>query len=99
MSLAACRLRGLTPPAREEGGPMNRYWLLTSTTYGTWLPGDARGFVSAVEDDPGPRIRHNVPGTPYDVDVPELRQSARTLLKGPPIYLVESQAIAVRDQF
>jgi len=21
---------------------MDRYWLLTTTTYGTWLPGDSR---------------------------------------------------------
>ena len=27
-----------------------RYWLLTSTTYGTWLPGDERGFVGRVWD-------------------------------------------------
>jgi hypothetical protein len=29
---------------------MDRYWLLTRTTYGTWLPGDVRGFVSRVRD-------------------------------------------------
>ena len=28
--------------------PSHRYWLLTWTTYGTWLPGDDRGFVSPV---------------------------------------------------
>jgi len=26
----------------------DRHWLLTWTTYGTWLPGDARGFVSPI---------------------------------------------------
>jgi REP element-mobilizing transposase RayT len=35
---------------------MDRYWLLTSTFYGNWLPGDRRGFVSRVReiraDDP-----------------------------------------------
>ncbi len=25
-------------------------WLLTSTTYGTWLPGDPRGSVTSVLD-------------------------------------------------
>jgi hypothetical protein len=25
-----------------------RYWFLIWTTYGTWLPGDDRGFVSPV---------------------------------------------------
>jgi hypothetical protein len=32
---------------------MDRFWLLTWTTYGTWLPGDERGFVSEVRDDSG----------------------------------------------
>ena len=32
---------------------MDRYWLLTWTTYGTWLPGDRRGFVSNVLDGSG----------------------------------------------
>ncbi len=29
---------------------MFRHWLLTSTFYGTWLPGDRRGFVGRVRD-------------------------------------------------
>jgi REP element-mobilizing transposase RayT len=78
---------------------MNRFWLITSTTYGTWLPGDVRGFVSPVENDPGPRIRHNEPGAPCDADIPGLRQSARDLMRGKPIYLSGEQAAAVRDQF
>jgi REP element-mobilizing transposase RayT len=78
---------------------MNRNWLITSTTYGTWLPGDECGFVSTVKDDSGRRVRHNVYGTPCDADVPELRASARELMKGPPIYFVKAQAAAVRDQF
>ena len=46
-------------------------WLLTSTTYGTWLPGDARGFVGRVwaerTDDPdahATRLTHDTVGTP-----------------------------------
>ncbi len=27
---------------------MDRYWFLTWTTYGPWLPGDRRGFVGPV---------------------------------------------------
>ena len=27
-------------------------WLLTWTTYGTWLPGDERGFVGNVVEEP-----------------------------------------------
>ncbi len=34
-------------------------WRLTNTTYGTWLPGDPRGFVTSVLgfriDEPGAR--------------------------------------------
>ncbi len=51
---------------------MFRHWLMTSTFYGTWLPGDRRGFVGRVRDarpeDPPTaiRIEHDVPGTPYD---------------------------------
>jgi REP element-mobilizing transposase RayT len=92
--------QGLTPPAQTRGNAMiTRFWLITSTTYGTWLPGDARGFVSTVKDQDGPRIRHNELGTPYDADVPELQCSARSLLKGTPVYLSAAQAVVVKDQF
>ena len=51
---------------------MDRYWLLTWTTYGTWLPGDRRGFVGLQRDLQGVPSIHNSPGTPYDADVPRL---------------------------
>jgi len=76
-----------------------RHWLLTSTTYGTWLPGDARGFVSTVRDGDGPRVRRNVPDTPYDRDAPGLRESARHLLTGEPVLLTPEQAAVVLEQF
>jgi len=78
---------------------MVRHWLITSTTYGTWLPGDQRGYVTTVENSPGPRVLHNQIGTPYDSDSPELRESARRLLKGPPILLELPQAEVVSLQF
>ncbi len=78
---------------------MIRIWLLTSTTYGSWLPGDERGFVGTVKDGPGSRVRHNVPETPIDRDIPELRQSAGQLLKCSPILLSREQAAVVLDQF
>jgi REP element-mobilizing transposase RayT len=74
-------------------------WLLTSTTYGTWLPGDERGFVSRVKDGPGPRVLHNVPETPVDQDIAGLRQSAREMLKCSPILMSQEQAIVVLNQF
>jgi hypothetical protein len=78
---------------------MDRYWLLTWTTYGTWLPGDARGFVSNVREGPGPEVRHNQPGTPVDADMPGLTRSARTGLQCSPVYLVAEQAPVLLAQF
>src|SRR5262245_26730916 len=78
---------------------IDRYWLLTTTTYGTRLPGDRRGFVSNVDDGPGPEVRHNIPGTPYDSDMPGLVRVSRESLKCPPIYLVVDQAQETFDRF
>jgi REP element-mobilizing transposase RayT len=78
---------------------MDRYWLLTSTTYGTWLPGDSRGFVSNVREGAGPEVRHNQPGTAIDADMPGLVASSRATLKCPPILLVLEQAQALLAQF
>jgi REP element-mobilizing transposase RayT len=78
---------------------MDRYWLLTWTTYGTWLPGDERGFVSNVRAASGAGVRHNLPGAPCDAGIPELRQYMEARLKCPPIYLHADQAAALLDQF
>jgi len=87
---------------------MDRYWLLTSTFYGNWLPGDPRGFVSRVrdvrpEDDlaapRGARHEHDIPGTPYDEDYLGLYEHARHLLKGPPVRVDRDQALALVEQF
>src|SRR3954447_483034 len=59
---------------------MDRFWLLTSTFYGNWLPGDPRGFVSRVRDvrpdevAPAARREHDAPGTPYDADLDGLHR-------------------------
>jgi hypothetical protein len=66
---------------------MDRYWLMTWTCYGQWLPGDGRGFVSGVEDAQGDRVIHNLPGTPFDADMPHLERHARAIMKGPPVHL------------
>lgn len=78
---------------------MDRYWLLSWTTYGTWLPGDQRGFVGELRDVTGGKIIHNTPGTPYDFDIAPLAEFSRSVMKGPPIYLIGEQAIAVLGQF
>lgn len=78
---------------------VDRHWLLTFSTYGTRLPGDARGFVSNVRDGAGPEVRHNAPGTPFDADLPGLEHAARARLAGPPVRLCRGQAEALLNQF
>lgn len=77
---------------------MDRCWLLTWTTYGTWLPGDERGFVSSVRDGKGGKVTHNLYGTPEEKDWPHLHEKMRQSLKGPPILLTSDQAQAVAEQ-
>jgi REP element-mobilizing transposase RayT len=78
-----------------------RAWLLTSTTYGTWLPGDARGFVGRVTDvragdgTPTARVEHDEFGTEYDRDIRGLRESARDHMTGEPVWLTVEQAAVV----
>ncbi|MGI9455317.1 MAG: transposase [Aeoliella sp.] len=82
-----------------------RYWLLTSTTYGSWLPGDVRGSITSVRDyrptdaSTNSRIEHDVFGTPWEPPIPGLRRSAEALLKSPPVVLTLPQAEAALAQF
>ena len=83
-----------------------RDWLVTSTTYASWLPGDARGFVGHVRetrpDDPpaaGRRRFHNKPQTRYDSHMPGLEAASAQLAKGPVVLFDASQALAVLEQF
>jgi REP element-mobilizing transposase RayT len=81
-------------------------WLITSTTYGTWLPGDARGFVGRVwetrpNDSPTDALRstHDDFDTPYDRDIPGLQAASQSLMKGEPVWLNAEQADVVLNQF
>jgi len=82
-----------------------RTWLLTNTTYGSWLPGDARGSIASVRDlridDPRTlvRIEHDIPGEPYEEAIPGLEEASRELLKGPPIFLTREHAEILAEQF
>src|SRR5690349_10365499 len=82
-----------------------RAWLLTNTTYGTWLPGDPRGSVTSVrdlrpeEDLSLVRVEHDVPGEPWEDELPGLYRSAREQMKGSPIYLDLEKAEALLAQF
>ena len=78
---------------------MDRYWLLTWTTYGTWLPGDERGSVGRFRDNAGRQVQHNVPGTPYDADMPRLERFAHSALKCPSVALMRQQADVIVSQF
>lgn len=80
-------------------------YLLTNTTYGTWLPGDPRGSVTAVRDRrPGDpvtraRLRHNKPGQACEPEIIGLRRSAVAQLKTEPVWLTQEKARAVLRQF
>jgi REP element-mobilizing transposase RayT len=82
-----------------------RAWLLTNTTYGSWLPGDPRGSVTSVRDrrpsdEPGEaRIEHDIPGEQWEHEIAELAASARELMRGPPIALDLPKAEALLAQF
>jgi REP element-mobilizing transposase RayT len=82
-----------------------RTWLLTNTTYGSWLPGDARGSVTSVRDTrPGDeprtvRVEHDIPGEPFEDAIPGLQHSARDLMSGPPLFLDREKAGLVLAQF
>jgi REP element-mobilizing transposase RayT len=82
-----------------------RYWLLTSTFYGNWLPGDCRGFVGRVlelrsgDDTKARRREHDRPGEEYDCDLPRLQRESQRLMKGDPIRINSEQAAALIQQF
>jgi REP element-mobilizing transposase RayT len=84
---------------------MDRFWLLTTTFYGNWLPGDPRGFVSRVRDRrPGDpmaptRREHDIPGTPVDEHKAGLFHSAQETMRAAPIRIDREQAEALRAQF
>jgi REP element-mobilizing transposase RayT len=78
---------------------VDRYWLLTWTAYGNWLPGDKRGFVSNVRGADGGGVRHNLPGTPCDAGLPGLHRYAAERLRGGPVTVGREQAVALVQQF
>ena len=75
-----------------------RFWFVTFTTYGTWLPGDERGSVSDLPDGRGGVVRHNHVGEPYDGGDPGRRADADAARKEPVVRLSAAQAAAVLAQ-
>jgi REP element-mobilizing transposase RayT len=78
---------------------MDRFWLLTWTTYGTWLPGDVRGSVASVRESVGSRIEHDEPQTPYEPSIPGLVEASRERMRGNAVYLNTAQAKTLITQF
>ena len=78
----------------------DRYWLLTWTTYGQWLPGDPRGSVTRTRD-PGHATRqeHDHLQTPVIPHLAGLHASARQSLKCPPVRLTLEHAQVLMAQF
>jgi len=77
---------------------MDRIWFLTWHTYGTWLPGDSRGFVTTILNAENVRMLLNVPGTETADDNPRLREYAKSVMKGVPIHLTLPMAESLADQ-
>ena len=76
-----------------------RYAIVTSTTYGTWLPGDKRGFVSRFYDNKGNVVLQNEYGTAWAADHPDLVGVAQKRLKSEPILLSQPHATIILQQW
>ncbi len=75
------------------------FWLLTWTTYGTWLPGDERGFIGRVRVADGVRESAHRWGEPVQAPNAALAAYARSRLKHAPVRLAVQQAACLGAQF
>jgi REP element-mobilizing transposase RayT len=79
-------------------------WLVSSTFYGQWLPGDERGSVTNVRDrrtgepESSKRREHSRPGDEYETAIPGLHRAALEQLKGPVVSLDLPKAEELFDQ-
>ena len=62
-------------------------WFLTWHSYGTWLPGNEKGYVDE---------EHRLPGEPFAMPNPELLAYSESLLQNPAVYLNEPQRVATQ---
>lgn len=70
------------------------HWLLTWTTYGTWLPGDPRGSVTRIREGTvsgGPRVEHDQLGKPFVPHIAGLVRSSQDRMLGAPVWLTQEQ--------
>jgi hypothetical protein len=78
-----------------DGPPFEHFYHVMGSTYGTWLPGDKRGF----------RTRHHREHVPYDYKHPPpsgmydgLYEHAKKSMKRDPVYLtMEQRTLAVAE--
>jgi len=84
-----------TPSPFAPPEPSAPAWLLTWTTYGTWLPGDGRGYVSRSPRESGDHALRNQPATDYDAAQGDIESAARERQSGDPILLTQEQAVWV----
>ena len=84
---------------RGEDLHYDRFWLLTWTTYGSWLPGDDRGSTGIIHDQSGQWLARNEIGEPF-VDLSNaLRDFSREAMKGDEVRLNLEQARVLLTQF
>ena len=73
-------------------------WLITWTTYGSWLPGDARGHVSPVLLADGRfQARTNTPGIEWAKGDERTRKRARELQRFPSVRLGCDEALLTAE--
>ncbi len=78
---------------------MDRYWLYTWRTYGTWIPGED-GFVGYHHrPSDGQRVTDNVPGEPPTAAIPPLERYSRQAMRGDAVLLNRTQAESLLAQF
>ena len=82
-----------------QSNSVERYWFLTWTTYGSWLPGDKRGFVGSVRKAFGRIVNHCEYGTPPARPDQRIREASAKNLKRSPILLTLNQAQGLLEQF
>lgn len=71
---------------------------LTWTTYGTWLPGDSRGYVSnTLQPDGTFQFRHNHVGKPFDRDDVRTLRYAKLLQRDPTTWLTPAQSLVAAE--
>ncbi len=75
------------------------FWLLTWTTYGSWLPGDDRGSIGILHDQDHQKTEYNKFGEPAADPSEALAKYAKDQMKGNEQRLVLDQARVLLTQF